>query len=338
MRPKTNYEILVPKMKSPASGRENKTCGADWNYSVEVRRPYKSVDKYVNALPPIFENYDAGAGDPDVSMPVLVSDDFIDALRDAIDGAKEILADYVDGGFMDSTNEKAIRTLINRADTYATDAVIYRNHWLGYRQNPDGFWYSGPPWTKGWGLDKFNAPYGCNRLVTPAKVKTFEMTNDGPAEVEYPCPSPVDRDQHDEDREKYQRLMQAALRNVRCAQEAAASVGTYLRNKAESDGAGAGGLGVSAAFKKKKPKLIATFHPSDEPPPGLGEGGWPSLGASPADTEPDPGDPPIIDPEIAEALEEKAEQEEAAKKAPKKKDNTLLIAGAAALGLLLLKK
>lgn len=307
-RPKIDFEISYPKMKSPGKGREDETCGADWDINVEIRAPYKNVDKYLNVLPIIFAKYEALSGTLSDSLPIMVSRDFQDALRDAIDGATELLFDYNNAGYMDSKNRSSIDAMIDKARKYFEYALALQNYWESYSSDPG----KGPV---GWRLEDELARDGCEYKAAPEKGGIFTMTKDGAKTVNFTCPTDTDKDHHESDRQTFFKLMEAAMRTCRCAQEAAAAVGSYFRNKEHYDSQPGAGMGVQFAPKKAAPKMgvaqMMPIEPEEEP-------------------EEEPPEIPEVEPE------EEPPPPPPAKK--KKKDNTLLIAGAAALGLLMLKK
>lgn len=310
-RPKIDFEIKTPTAKSPGKGRENSLCGRDWHINTEIRAPYKNVDKFVNVLPIIFADYAANDSNLNTSLPVLLGTDFRDKLKDAINGAQELLENYDDSGYIDEKNRTAIQGLINRADMYRGKANSLRVYWKDQYVSDPG---TGPV---GWLLEQELAGNGCDYKASPEKGGIFTFTEDGPGEVKFTCPTDLAKDHHESDRQAYYDLMIAALINCRCAQEAAAAVGTYHRNKEHYESQPGAGMGVQFAPKKAAPKMgIAQMMPIDP------------------EEEPDV-EPPEI-PEVEPEEEPEEEPPPPAKK--KKKDNTLLIAGAAALGLLMLKK
>jgi len=169
---------------------------------------------------------------------------------------------------------------------------------------------------------------------------------------------------HQRDGEKWKRLIRAALRNIRCAEEVAKKATIRLRNQerhkqgrvfgvnglAPTDDEGGGG-GVTV----KKMKFVPA---TPTPDPGEGESeleeGEIDLEEEPIleedgplfeeepETIPETATDPALEPEVEEEFEEEFEEEVEEAPAPpakkKKKDNTLLIAGAAALGVLALSK
>ena len=309
-RPKIDFEIKIPTAKSPAAGRSDRPCGADWDIPVEIRAPYKNVDKFVNMLPMVYSLYEALSDDLETSLPIMVTSDFRSAVIDAIDGAAEMLDEYNDAGFMDGKNRSAIQKMIDRARSYVDHASKLKNYWKSEYSSHPG---KAPP---GWPLEQELAGNGCEYKAAPEKGGIFTFTQDGPGEVNFTCPTTTDKDNHEADRTTFFKLMEAAVRNARCAQEAAAAVGTYYRNKDSYDSQPGGGAVKYAPKKAELPKMGVAKMPAI-PPPGAGE---------PEE------EPPVIE----EEPEEEPPPPPPAKK--KKKDNTLLIAGAAALGLLMLKK
>ena len=150
------------------------------------------------------------------------------------------------------------------------------------------------------------------------------MTKDGPGTVSFGCPTQKATNEHEYDRQMVFKLLNAAVLHARCAQEGAAFVGTYNRNKKSSSGKAADMIGyMPGAANQEAEKKMQSWSGgavSSRPKRGEREGSMkiPDLGSGSSGGE-------IAEGEVS---------------APKKrkKDNTLLIAGAAALGLLALKK
>lgn len=297
--------IKRPTMKSPGEGRSDEMCGHDWDIQVEIRAPYKTVDKHVNVLPIAFHLFEAFSDDPDKAIPILVKDDFEAALLEAIDGADELLENYEESGYMDAKNYTAINTMIKRARAYTSFAMKLKNFWRD-SYNPDPG--KGP---RGWPLEQNLPGNDCDNKSAPETGEIFTLTEGGPGSVTFVCPTDHDKENHESDRQVFKDLLEAAMLNARCAQEAAAAVGTYYRNKEEYESRPGSGMAIQYGPRPTEgmPKLKVVEPPI---PP----------------TEPEER-PPIIEPD--------AEPEPTAP-TKKKKDNTLLIAGAAALGLMMLRK
>ena len=292
-RPNYNFEPKTPSTKSPIPGKTGDTCGIDWHLNIEVRVPYKHIDNFVNVLPIIHQEYAAIDSDLSISLPILLGGEFQGKLQAAVTGAREILNTYTDGGYMDTKNRNAILVMVNRAQSYLSKAKALQKYWDEYSSDPG----KGP----GWPLSMATMGNGCEHEVAPKKGSIFTMSGGGPAVVEFVCPTQQSKSNHSVDRAMFYKLMRAALYNCRCAQEGAASVGTYNRNKEvfNSRASVGGVMQAPAAVKPKFGIMQATVGAGDEP-----------------DNEP-------------------AEEPEAPKK---KKDNTLMLVGAAAIGLLMLKK
>lgn len=293
-RPVFDYIPTKPTEDSPAVAG---TCGREWYSATPVRAPYKKVDKFVNNLPPIHHDAAAMNDDINVSIPVLVKRDFQDDLRDAIRGGEEILDNYVEHGYMDEKNRKAIQSMFDRAAKYLENALSLQLYWAEhYTPDPQRA-------ATGWPLEQEEYGNGCDGKYAPEEGEAYTFTAQGADTVAFTCPSWNAFDDHRKDRKMFAVLMDSALVNCRCAQEAAAAVGTFYRNK-EAYNEQYGGMKLLYDPKKKKGPSLKVA-PREPTPPGI--------------------------PEIGEEMP--------APEAPakKKKDNTLLIAGAAALGILLLK-
>lgn len=293
-RPILDFDIKSPTTKSP-SASEDGICGTSWGSAVEIRAPYRGVDQYVSVLPIMQEMipFPTKSSDLEAAVPNLGNKKFWDNILEGIDGASEILDQYDSAGYMDDKNRSAISRMIARSVKYYDHALALIKHWGNQTQFSPA----------GWPL----------AIMVPDYCDDLGVGKGG-------CPTANDIADHESDQLLVFRLLLASIRNARCAQEAAASVGTYFRNKEAYKSQMGSGLGLKYSPKRAAPKLVAAQ---------LG-------GASP---EPDPGPPPV--PGLDEGPEDEGDgvdvgETTAPKK--KKKDNTILIAGAAALGLLLLKK
>ena len=282
---------VFPSKDSPSKSGTGK-CGSSYHMTYSVHAPYKGVDKYSNNLPVAYSDTEIGVSDINASLPAIIKGAFNSALKEAIKGASEILHSYDKDGYIDDTNKAVILQLISRANKYQTEARKIKEWWDGvYQPDPEVAVY-------GWGLNE-ESSHNC-----PGFAPTKGGVYTGNTVIEFTCPTPADGDLHDADRIAYQQLLYAAMLNARCAQEAAATVGTHNRNKEFFESI-SGGMGLATAPPPKSPgKTITT--------------GGPPTSDHPEDPEVEP-------------------ESEPAPKAKKKKDNTLLIAGAAGLGLLILK-
>ena len=291
---------IFPNQDSPSDAGTGK-CGSSYHTQYEVRSPYKSTNKYSTTLPVAYGETEIGIGDIKDSLPAISKASFLSALKAAIQGASEILQDYGKDGFIDATNKAVIIELINRAVSYMNNARKIREWWEGKYQ-PDS-----EVEVYGWQLTKDNVQ-GCNGFA-PEKGGVYN----GNSVTEFTCPTTADRDLHDADRQAYQQLLYAAMLNARCAQEAAATVGIYNKNKKYLE-SGSGGLGLATVVPPKKAP-IGKLATGPVPPP--------------TDHPDDPGSPPAdtVPPDDATATSTPK----------KKKDNTMLLVGAAGLGLLIMK-
>lgn len=286
-------EPIYPSQQSPSS-ISTASCGSSWDKPFEIRAPYKSTDKYSNVLPLIYVDREVASHHTEESLPIVMSTEFRGALNNAIVGALEILENYDSDGYIDAVNKEAIIELIERAGKYVERANKIRKWWEDeYR----------PATTKpvyGWPLEDDRMP-GC--LGFSPSVGTRWMVNQ---DIEFPCPTTQDRDNHDEDRAAYHNHLIAAMVNVRCAQEAAAAVGTYNRNKEFAESA-SGGMKLMSA--KLKPSIKGT------------------ISATAVGDDPDEPDEPTVEAEL-----------EPTATTTKKKGSGALLLGAAALGLLMMGK
>lgn len=285
-----------PNQKSPSEAGTGK-CGSSYHIQYEVRAPYKSADKYSNVLPVAYSGTEIGQNDIEASLEEVSKEGFHSALKDAIKGALEILQDYSKDGYIDDANRAVIIKMVNRANNYQSQAKEIRD-WWETKYQPDS-----AVAVYGWPLTKDNVQ-GCTSWA-PNTGGVYVGGSGGATALEFTCPTTADRDLHDADRLAYQQLLYAAMLNARCAQEAAATVGTYNRNKEFLEGL-SGGMGLAKAPPKKTP------------------GGTITTKVPPTSEHPEDPEPEIdLEPETS--------------KPKKKKDNTLLLAGAAGLGLLILK-
>jgi len=317
--PKPNIpDPILPQQDSPSAALSNEKCGVNYHMPTEIRAPYKSTDKFTNMLPIAYAETGIGNQNPDISYPEVKKTKFRVALKDAIDGAREILKNYNDDGYIDDKNRTAINKIIQRAEDYIKYAEDLEDWWEdGFRPDPDKPVF-------GWPLDVDTMP-GCGvGIYAPYKGQLeVSLPVQGKTMVEFTCPSEDQAKEHRADRLRYAQLLFAAMVNARCAQEAAASVGTYYRNKEFAESI-SGGMVLQPKQPGEGPK----------PVPGIIITGMPGAGEPPAT-----GEPPSIDDEEPTEADGEAPQiddEETAKPLKKKKkSNTLLIAGAAAAGLLI---
>ena len=265
----------------------------------EVRAPYKGVDKYSNVLPVAYGKLEISESDLSKSMPEISKTAFKDALKAAIQGAGEIAHGYRADGYIDDANNKVIWDLINLASKYSKQADEISKWWeTEYSPDPDKEIY-------GWSIQD-EKMRGCPYLA-PNKGSLYMDIGNGAEMVDFTCPTEADKINHDKDRSAYQQLLLAALMNARCAQEAAATVGTYSRNKEVFDSV-SGGRGLSNAPKRTGKSITANVPPKSSQP----------------EEETDPET-------------DTSEEMDTSEKPKKKKDNTILLAAAGILGLLMMK-
>jgi hypothetical protein len=327
-RPELTKNPAVPSQKSPVPGYEGETCGDSWHFDVEVRKPYSYTDEFSVILAGL-----AGAelaspvefgGDPvfyrgplEAAYKLLDSDTFENSHRAAQFG----LDGWVAEGYVGETNRKAIQKMLDRAIKYFNQAAELKQYWFGYMSDPNipfmGVGMGWPLWERI--EDRWDGT--CEFRRAPKKG-TVSYTVEGAGDVSdsYTCPSQEKVDEHNADAITMQKIALAAVKNLRCAQEALYVVGFYEKNKEIRTGIkkgaptrGTSRLGILPSGGLKKATLIPLdLEPDVEP-------------GAPVIPEPDPEPPTTTDPGVEAP-------------APKKKDNTLLIVGAAAVALLVLGK
>ena len=299
---------VLPTRSSPSSTASSKTCGDSWSREYEARSPYKSVDKYVDILPPIFLDPDLefGSGSVEDSFPIASSYELRKAVEEAIKGAKEILDDYKDNGYIDPANNTAIKKIIAQAETYRAQAYEMWNWWK------DDFQPDVEKPVYGWPLaDDRMTP--CLDWAPATAGVTIDLPGQGPTIVEFRCPTITHRDDHKDGRDVFATMMRATVITIRCAQEAAATVGIYNRNKKLYEASVSGGMQLGKAKPRLKPGTrLSMGVPSDGTVPG-------------EEYEEEVEEPDVL-----------LEGETTITK--KKKGGGLLLLGAAGLGLLMLGK
>ena len=305
-------------------------CGSTFHMKQEVRAPYKGVDKYINVLPVVIGDLtimSSIASEFDNVLDLAMSFSVINAIHTAIDDAREMKDQYRKDGYIESKNNATIGQMIVRAEDYIKKARRIRDFW------DDA--YVGQNLPQGWPLDvKWYS--NCEDKFAPDTIEVLTMTDEGPKMQEVTCPKKEYYDDHEADRILYVQLIQSALLNARCAQEAAAAVGTYNRNKEEYQ--------KTVGAKQKKLQQAAPSGPSPDPidstrlavmstsPMPIEPGDEPPI----EDAPPIEDEPPVVDDEDEEGGLPEPDEGEAKPVAKKKKDNTILIVGAAALGFLML--
>jgi len=297
---------VLPTRSSPSSTASSKTCGDSWSREYEARSPYKSVDKYVDILPPIFLDPDLefGSGSVEDSFPIASSYELRKAVEGAIKGAKEILDDYKDNGYIDPANNTAIKKIIAQAETYRAQAYEMWNWWK------DDFQPDTEKPVYGWPLvDNRMAP--CTDWAPAVAGITVDLPGQGPTLVEFRCPTITHRDDHKDGRDVFATMMRATVITIRCAQEAAATVGIYNRNKKLYEASVSGGMQLGKAKPAGRTGSIVSVS---------------------VDTgEPDPGEP-------EGEMDEPGEEATTTTTTKKKKSGGVLLLAAAGLGLLMMGK
>lgn len=338
-RPKINFKIKFPEAKSPVT---DGICGSSWNSQVEVKVPYKGMSKYTSILPilqeagpfPMKQSEDFKSYVPDIekAMPELLKPSLQQNIKKGIDGAKAILDNYYQAGYIQKDNRNSIQAMIDRAKKYLNFVKSLIEYWDGYKSD-----FKSPT---GWPLDQPTFA-NCGNKIYPQKSSMYAMTKSGAGIVDFFCPrKDVDIAWHKEDQKLVFELLKASIEWARCAQELASATGIFFRNKEAYNES----LTLKSTLIAKKPVVVSVIPGLKKVPagslqtvpdlgfqavPGLETG--PGLGAA-ADAEeeldlPEP-EPPTVP---------KIEEEKAIAPKKKKKDNTLLLAGAAALGILIMK-
>ena len=305
------FEIITPSVLSPADGRSNITCGNGWEFATEIRKSYRGVDRFSELLPPIHEQWDAVAENLNISIPILVTQRFQQNLTDAISSASEMLSSYKAEGNIDDANFKAIKMMIDRANHYLNSAISLQNWWKDYSN--DHYVQNNKIHPIGrWPLEQESVGSGCDNKFYPQKVDFYAGPQIGTVKMH--CPKPFYKNWHDRDRSVFRKLMSAAIHNCRCAQEAAATVAVYNKNKKYYYSSGAG-AGLSIKYAPKKSATTTA----------------PDLGSGIAREEDDP-------PDFTGEMDHTSISRDATVSKKKKKDSSALIIGAAAIGLIILRK
>ncbi|MHC4431045.1 MAG: hypothetical protein ACYTBS_04325, partial [Planctomycetota bacterium] len=249
--PRPTYPSPVFPTEDTPSSIGSAKCGGDWHIPHEIRAPYKTTDKYVNVLPAIYGDFgiQADKSNPGAvrsAVDKMTGSSFQTSLKNAVKGAKELLQNYYEDGYIDLTNRNAIRAMITRSETYIERAAAIRKWWEeSYRPDQDKPVY-------GWPLQSENMN-GCPGFY-PTKGSVFTMVpGQGSTTVEFNCPTLDDKQKHEDDAYAYQQFLYAALINIRCAQEAAAAVGTFNRNKEYHEEQYSGGMQLAPGVPKPSP-------------------------------------------------------------------------------------
>lgn len=328
-RPNIPTQIDLPSIDTPMPGFSGQACGERYDLTYEITQPYKGVSSYSYMLKEITGTWiprdldDLSEADlADLTKLFQLAYDAVAKAESMIDGGDPDLpvrlvmssTGNVQGvtNVVDAKNRQAIEHLIDKASVllgHATSLWMYwENEWspkLLDIPNLTGIPLEvGLSQVRGWPLDQ--RYYDGQMMCSSPIVKGAEV--DGKVELfQFDCPTKAELDLHRADVRLYQELVVAALTWARCAQEAAAVVGVYHRNrlKAESETpkfplgtlGGSGGLsmapqGGGTPSSPTFPK-ITVFKRDDSPPisepPPLSGGIDPDPGLPPA---PGGGQPP----------------------------------------------
>lgn len=326
-RPNTSFTILTPTSKSPIS---DDVCGKSWDQDVMVRVPYKGLNQNYTTLPAI--NVDRGGivADLEKALPFVMAPQWNAQIAKAIADAKYILTENNKIHIGDATNTNAINAIIDRADKYRKTAVGLIDYWK--------HWHTSSKEIGLWPLDRL-WPVNCGNKINGEKISY----DSGLKVHNITCPTGVDAAIRAMDRKRVRDLMVAALYNARCAQEGAAAVGVYYKNKKLFYGrqavSGPNTLLYNPQKRTTSPTIEASISASrfNQGGPSLGEDA-PSFeeGLSLDEGAPNLGEE--LTPEETVPTETVPAETAPVTAPPKKKDNTLMIVGAAAVaGLLMMK-
>ena len=342
-----NEKSSSPRYKSPIPGIDG-LCGTSYYDEIEVRVPYGGIDKYINRLPAypleiFLARKPDKMEDPEFKQQLdyTLQLEVLNKIDDIIDDAADLRSAYAGDGLMDQENSSAISKLLNEARDHLNKAKKLKSHW-------SKAWISSDL-PKGWPLDRQWFNDQCIDRFAPETFEVFTMTPQGAQTTEVVCPEKDLYRDHQADRLLYVDLVRSALLKARCAQEAAAAVGTYNRNKKEYEKGMKGSAAKRLQMMQGAPSEpldpidatrlgISIVGPGDGPPPPTDPPGTTPF------PMPQPGDPPPMGggfddedglPEPEPEDEEEEEEAPAPKRSKKKGGGSgLLIAGAAVLGLL----
>jgi len=348
-----NEKSGPPRYSSPIPGVDG-LCGSSYYDEVEVRVPYGGIDKYANRLPAyaleiFLARKPDNMEDPEFKQQLdyTLQLEVLNKIEDLIDDAADLRSAYAGDGLIDQKNNAAIGKLLNEARDHLKKAKKLKSHW-------SKAWISSDL-PKGWPLENQWYNDKCENRFAPDTFEIFTMTPQGAQTSEQVCPEESIYRDHQADRLLYVDLVRSALLKARCAQEAAAAVGTYHRNKREYEK----GMKSSAATRLQmqggssseplEPSIDASGLigrvPGGAEPPPAGEDGtddgfpFPGFPGEPPDMggglegDDDEGLPEPDDEGVTGADEDSATSKP--KKSKKKSGGSgLLIAGAAVLGLL----
>ncbi len=297
-RPNVSQNPTIPTQESPVQAGD--VCGESWHYSVRVKQ-----GRFSQNLEPLGE-LDLVSGPAPAAIQYAydwMDSNAYDGILEQVKGEYESLDELIGG-----KNQAAIQTMIDRSDRYYGQAEDLRRYWDNDfdPRNLEG--YEGLPLTRDDG-----GPGCADNSAGGIVTRQHYSTGEAGAAVSFTyCPTPEERELHTADRALFLRLIDAALRNLRCAQEAMWAVALYNRNKGSTRG--------SLALGYQQPEASAPVGASIAPGVFQAE---PEI-----DLEPDYGDYDDYDAE--------AEEEEEAP--PAKKGNMLLLVGAAAVAVLMFSK
>jgi hypothetical protein len=212
-RPNVTSNPAVPTQKSPVPGYTGESCGSSFHFSLEVRKPYLGRDDYSKILEPIIEELDIG-NSADLAVGLLENRNHFE---DLLTEAYADLEQYSTAGKIDSANAAAIETILSRASKYFHEAAALNVH---YEETH---------------LDTSKPlPWGAWSLDEPSFFPELCDGKQGEVVGAFACPTQAASEQHESDKAILPRLVGAAVRNLRCAQEAIHTVAIYNMNKAKA--------------------------------------------------------------------------------------------------------
>lgn len=259
----TNLVVNVPQFSSPVTGVG--VCGTSYNRSVDVRSPYQQIDRYGVTLQPVMSQAPTTAASlVSIALTIASAQAMIDGEDTQVRVRLKLGGLPQDEGAVwsitDAANRNAIQDLIDRAKFYLGWARALWDYWANdWRPKVVGFtkraggrppnlrtiergltvrWplsamsvnqISQPGWANPYGQRCFAAIQASPTGVTP--TITMDDTPSQDWEIRVQCPTSEEITQHASDRQLFRDLAEAALLWARCAQEAAAAVGIYHRNR-----------------------------------------------------------------------------------------------------------
>lgn len=267
-------------------------CGDTYASNFDLRRPVGGVDDHVARLHAI-----TPAGQFDDRDPGI-----FERIRQAAADATEALGEYGDlpSGCLDAPTRELVRDRVDRALEYV-DAAERLASWWGLYLPPPGRGYGQYPQ---FGLYRWNDESDARQVRGwPLYLSDFRSCSSGDygdmgsargggRGPTWYCPSTGDKRLHDEDRERLAQLLEAAVRDARCAQEAVHAQGIYCENRRESERRKSPfPSGGSQPPPRGPGGGPATFDPTTFDPTRPPRDSGPDFDLDPTRPPPDPGEP-----------------------------------------------